>query len=476
MARPLLQQAAESEREAGRLGPLTNALAMASAAANMAGDRTSALRLLDEARDASADLDDVEALSSVLQARVFDGFLGGDLAAVASASAEGVSLSRRAGDLYRLDIWLMNLGIAALAAGRPDEARPLVAEALADRASDRRPGGAVPPARRIGVPRGRIRAGAAGGTAPRASGHHRRWCRRARHALPGAARGAGRVGRDRGAGAIPVRRRPPRRESPGPGRRRAPRARRIQRGHQRRPRARRHRPALQERRRGRAAGGGRADQQGDRGALVHIRAHRGQPRPRHPEQAGVRLARADRRLGGGERVAAPAASRRGDARAGRPRLRPGLGPAIGNRRPSRATDVGDSLPGHESRRCHGSPARPMLPSMVEELRIHRVEVSFVGTPPIGQVERASGVSDVAVEGSNLRCLVCGSFQPFLEALPWSRGRQPHLDADRSLCGRRSAACRGVTASSVVRAEGSRRATWRQEACHSGLSDVRYSIQ
>ncbi len=129
-ARPLLQQAAESEREAGRLGPLTNALAMASAAANMAGDRTSALRLLDEARDASADLDDVEALSSVLQARVFDGFLGGDLAAVASASAEGVSLSRRAGDLYRLDIWLMNLGIAALAAGRPDEARPLVAEAL----------------------------------------------------------------------------------------------------------------------------------------------------------------------------------------------------------------------------------------------------------------------------------------------------------------------------------------------------------
>ncbi len=58
----------------------------------------------------------------------------------------------------------------------------------------------------------------------------------------------------------------------------------------------------------------------------------------------------------------------------------------------------------------------MLPSMVEELRIHRVEVSFLGTPPTGQVERASGVSDVAVEGSNLRCLVCGSFQPFLEAL------------------------------------------------------------
>jgi hypothetical protein len=58
----------------------------------------------------------------------------------------------------------------------------------------------------------------------------------------------------------------------------------------------------------------------------------------------------------------------------------------------------------------------MLTRMVEELRMHRVEVSFVGTLPTRQVERASGVSDVAVEGSTLRCLVCGSFQPFLEAL------------------------------------------------------------
>jgi hypothetical protein len=58
----------------------------------------------------------------------------------------------------------------------------------------------------------------------------------------------------------------------------------------------------------------------------------------------------------------------------------------------------------------------MLADMVEELRIHRVEVGFVGSPPARQVERASGVSDVTVEGSILRCLVCGTFQPFLEAL------------------------------------------------------------
>lgn len=46
----------------------------------------------------------------------------------------------------------------------------------------------------------------------------------------------------------------------------------------------------------------------------------------------------------------------------------------------------------------------------------RVEVSFVGTPPVRQIERASGVSDVKVDGQVVRCLVAGSFQPFLEAL------------------------------------------------------------
>ena len=54
--------------------------------------------------------------------------------------------------------------------------------------------------------------------------------------------------------------------------------------------------------------------------------------------------------------------------------------------------------------------------MSEELPIRRVEVSFVGTAPAQQVSRASGVSDVETDGSILRCLVGGSFQPFLEAL------------------------------------------------------------
>jgi hypothetical protein len=54
--------------------------------------------------------------------------------------------------------------------------------------------------------------------------------------------------------------------------------------------------------------------------------------------------------------------------------------------------------------------------MGEEPPLRRVVISFVGAAPARQVERASGVSEVETEGSILRCLVCGSFQPFLEAL------------------------------------------------------------
>jgi hypothetical protein len=46
----------------------------------------------------------------------------------------------------------------------------------------------------------------------------------------------------------------------------------------------------------------------------------------------------------------------------------------------------------------------------------RVEVTFASVSPARQVARAAGVSDVQADGRVLRCVVCGSFQPFLEAL------------------------------------------------------------
>jgi hypothetical protein len=54
--------------------------------------------------------------------------------------------------------------------------------------------------------------------------------------------------------------------------------------------------------------------------------------------------------------------------------------------------------------------------MAEQLKVQKVEVSFVVSAPVQSVERASGVSEVEVHGRVLRCTVCGSFQPFLEAL------------------------------------------------------------
>ena len=58
----------------------------------------------------------------------------------------------------------------------------------------------------------------------------------------------------------------------------------------------------------------------------------------------------------------------------------------------------------------------VAPGRAHRLPGERVEVTFVGVPPVRQIERASGVSEVEVDGPTLRCLVCGSFQPFLEAL------------------------------------------------------------
>ena len=59
---------------------------------------------------------------------------------------------------------------------------------------------------------------------------------------------------------------------------------------------------------------------------------------------------------------------------------------------------------------------PSVTYMPEQLPVQRIEVSFVGTPPVARIERASGVSHVERDGAIVRCLVAGCFQPFLDAL------------------------------------------------------------
>jgi DNA-binding NarL/FixJ family response regulator len=103
---------------------------MASVAETFAGDRASAGRLLDEAQAISTGLEDHSATLSVLQARALRGLFEADLDEVRSAAAEGVRLSREAGDLYSLEMMLTNQGAAALFAGDLAASKPLYEEAL----------------------------------------------------------------------------------------------------------------------------------------------------------------------------------------------------------------------------------------------------------------------------------------------------------------------------------------------------------
>lgn len=64
----------------------------------------------------------------------------------------------------------------------------------------------------------------------------------------------------------------------------------------------------------------------------------------------------------------------------------------------------------------GSVELTSVTCVTAKLPVQLVEIGFVGSPPARAVRNAVGVSHVEVTGSILRCVVTGSFQPFLEAL------------------------------------------------------------
>ncbi len=131
-ARPVLERAVALARTTGPAALLSRCLAMASIAAMMGGDRHWSRRLLDQAEVATMGLEnDVSAMLMLLQARSLNGLFEGDLDAVRSASSEGVRLSRRIGDLYSLEMMLINQGMVALMHSDPAVAKPLFTEALA---------------------------------------------------------------------------------------------------------------------------------------------------------------------------------------------------------------------------------------------------------------------------------------------------------------------------------------------------------
>jgi predicted ATPase/DNA-binding CsgD family transcriptional regulator len=129
-ALPALERAAAAARQAGEPRLLAEALSMASIAANTAGDHASAIRLLADAQSVSAGLGDHLATVAVLQARSLNALFEGDLTTVRSAASEGARRGREAGDLYTLQVMLLNLGSTAVIAGNLKEARTLLEEGL----------------------------------------------------------------------------------------------------------------------------------------------------------------------------------------------------------------------------------------------------------------------------------------------------------------------------------------------------------
>jgi tetratricopeptide (TPR) repeat protein len=103
---------------------------MASIAENMAGDHAAAGRLLDRALGVTNDPGEYTAAITFLQASALNALFDGDLDGARSASEEGVRLSREAGDLYSLEMMLLNLASAELITGDLDSSKLLLADAL----------------------------------------------------------------------------------------------------------------------------------------------------------------------------------------------------------------------------------------------------------------------------------------------------------------------------------------------------------
>ena len=138
-ALPAFETAVTAARERGEDRLLTEALAMASIAANSAGDHASALGLLAAAADVNAGLDDHPAAMAVLQARCLNALFEGDLETIDEAASEGARRGRQAGDVYTLQVMLLNLGSTAVIRGRLDAAKAPLEEGLriAGRIDDR---------------------------------------------------------------------------------------------------------------------------------------------------------------------------------------------------------------------------------------------------------------------------------------------------------------------------------------------------
>jgi predicted ATPase/DNA-binding CsgD family transcriptional regulator len=129
-ARPWLARAIATARETRQPAELAQALSVAANAENQIGNPTGASDLLVEAEAITAVVGDYAATIELVQARAVHAFFANDMDAAAATSAEGMLLSRDAGDLFYLASMLRNVGAIAITKGDLDEAHAGAAEAL----------------------------------------------------------------------------------------------------------------------------------------------------------------------------------------------------------------------------------------------------------------------------------------------------------------------------------------------------------
>src|SRR5262249_45305494 len=127
---PALERGVAIARSAGQLDALSQLLAMSSIAADMGGDQASSRRLLDQATAAAQEVGELGTWLMLHHGRAPNGLIDDDLDTVRMAATEGIRLSREAGDVYSLDMMLMNQGFADLLGGNLPESEGHFREAL----------------------------------------------------------------------------------------------------------------------------------------------------------------------------------------------------------------------------------------------------------------------------------------------------------------------------------------------------------
>jgi predicted ATPase/DNA-binding CsgD family transcriptional regulator len=129
-ARAWLDKAVATARSTGQRELLAEALAMASIAADSAGDHACARTFLDEAAATADTLDYPPGRLAVLQAQALHGSAEDDQNAVLAAASRGADLARATADLYALEMMALNIGSSCLFTGDLDAAKPALLEAL----------------------------------------------------------------------------------------------------------------------------------------------------------------------------------------------------------------------------------------------------------------------------------------------------------------------------------------------------------